>query len=145
MTRLRSAQLTDIDFLLCHPARPTLATVAAQIQDGHLRIIEMDGEPIGFIKFYTLWEDLPFLEVIYILPPRRKFGFGRDAVRLWEAEMAELQFDFVLTSTRSDEDAQHFWRHIGYVDCGTLTWGGNPSEIFMQRTTRTNSLSERPA
>ena len=136
MTLLRPAKLTDIDFLSCHPARPVPATVSAQIRDGRLRIIEVDGEPIGFIKFCSLWEDLPFLEVIYILPPRRKFGFGREALRLWEAEMAELKFDFVLTSTRSDEHAQHFWRHIGYSDCGVLTWGDNPSEIFMQRDIR---------
>lgn len=34
--------------------------------------------------------------------------------------MRGLQYSLVMTSTQSDEEAQHFYRKIGYKDAGCL-------------------------
>ena len=39
----------------------------------------------------------------------------------WEREMAALGHDMVMTSTQSDETAQHFYRKLGYRDSGGFT------------------------
>ena len=39
----------------------------------------------------------------------------------WEADMIARGYDLVMTSTQSDEEAQHFYRKLGYKDCGGLT------------------------
>ena len=129
----RPAINTDFDFLRGLSERPPEDILEAQIRDGRLRIIESHGSPIGFLKFCVLWETLPFIELLFVIESQRGCGNGRKAVRAWESEMARLGFDLVLTSTQADESAQHFWRKLGYLDCGALAVRNKPSEIFMQR------------
>ena len=53
----------------------------------------------------------------------------------WEDEMRGLGYKMVMTSTQADEQAQHFYRKLGYVDRGCLVLDGTPfeqaQEIFM--------------
>jgi ribosomal protein S18 acetylase RimI-like enzyme len=53
----------------------------------------------------------------------------------WENEMRELGFKMVMTSTQVDEEAQHFYRKLGYKDRGGLCLDGTPfeqpQEMFM--------------
>ena len=53
----------------------------------------------------------------------------------WENDMKEQGYGMALISTQVDEDAQHFYRKIGYKDCGgfTVDIPGNeqPMEMFM--------------
>src|SRR5579884_1992648 len=128
---LRAATERDFAFLRTFSTGPDDEKLRAQIRDGRLRIIESAGEPVGFLKFYVLWEVLPFIEVILVREDRRRHGIGRDAVRSWEREMAARSFRRVLISTQADETAQEFWRRIGYRDCGSLMLPGCPAELFM--------------
>ena len=49
--------------------------------------------------------------------------------------MKSQGYDFILTSTRVDESAQHFYRKLGYKDCGGLLIDipnyEQPMEIFL--------------
>src|SRR5687768_13674942 len=130
MSLLRMAVPEDLNFLRAFAEPPSIDILEAQIRDGRLRIVEWEGKPIGFIKFYALWETLPFIEVIALLKSERRRGHGTRAVRAWENEMASRGFDLALTSTQSDESAQHFWRKVGYRDCGALTVRNKPAELF---------------
>jgi ribosomal protein S18 acetylase RimI-like enzyme len=38
----------------------------------------------------------------------------------WEEDMKSKGYDMVLTSTQVDEEAQHFYRKLGYKDCGGI-------------------------
>ena len=38
----------------------------------------------------------------------------------WEKDMNSQGYGMHLTSTQVDEDAQHFYRKLGYKDCGGL-------------------------
>jgi ribosomal protein S18 acetylase RimI-like enzyme len=128
---LRAATQRDFAFLRAFSTGPDDEKLRAQIRDGRLRIIETTGEPVGFIKFYILWEVLPFIEVIMVCEDRRRRGIGRDAVRSWEREMAARSFRQTLTSTQANETAQEFWRRIGYRECGSITLPGQPAELFL--------------
>ena len=88
---------------------------------------------MGFLKFHVIWESLPFIELLVILETERGLGYGTRAVREWERQMAERGFDLVVMSTQASATAQHFWRKLGYTDCGALTIRDQPAEIFMQR------------
>ena len=130
---LRDAQATDLAFLRDFSREPCDDRLRAQIQDGRLRIIESSEGPVGFIKFYVLWEVLPFIEVIIIRNDCRGRGIGKAAVRAWEEEMSAQSFQRAIISTQADETAQYFWRRVGYQDCGTLELPGRPVELFMYR------------
>lgn len=130
---LRPAEDTDFAFISGFSSDLQDDRLRAQIRDGRLRIIESTEGPVGFIKFYVLWEVLPFIEVIIIRDDCRGRGIGKAAVRDWEQEMCARSFRRAIISTQADETAQHFWRRIGYHDCGSLTLPGRPAELFMYR------------
>lgn len=130
---LRAASERDFAFLRALSTGPDDETLHAQIRDGRLRIMESAGEPVGFLKYYILWEMLPLIEVIVVREDRRRCGIGRDAVRAWESEMAARSFRRAIVSTQADETAQEFWRRIGYRDCGSFTLPDWPSELFLYR------------
>ena len=44
----------------------------------------------------------------------------------WENEMRKLGYKMVMTSTQVDEQAQHFYRKLGYVDRGSICLDNTP-------------------
>ena len=97
-----------------------------------------DGnEPVGLMHHAILWDNLPFLNLIYIKEEYRGRGYGTAAMRLWEEDMKNRGYKMVLISTQVDENAQHWYRKLGYVDCGGLLMNGTPfeqpMEMFMRK------------
>ena len=103
--------------------------------DGHLPRIEFDrkvrdrlglvlleGEQIiGILRWNLFWDEVPFCNLLYIAEDRRGQGNGRLLMARWEREMAAQGHDMVMTSTQSDETAQHFYRKLGYKESGGFT------------------------
>ncbi|MCY3776489.1 MAG: GNAT family N-acetyltransferase [Candidatus Aminicenantes bacterium] len=133
MNCLRSPVPSDLPVLKELWPRLSDAALEAQIRGSRIRIIQAGGKPVGFLKTHVIWESLPFIELIVIRESERGHGYGTRAVREWERQMADLGFDLVVMSTQAAATAQHFWRKLGYRDCGALTIRDQPAEIFMQR------------
>jgi hypothetical protein len=51
----------------------------------------------------------------------------------WETSHRARGHTFVLTSTVSAENAQHFYRRLGYVDCGSLLLPDEPTELILRK------------
>lgn len=45
----------------------------------------------------------------------------------WENEMRNLGYKMLMTSTQADEQAQHFYRKLGYVEKGCLVFDNTPA------------------
>lgn len=60
-------------------------------------------------------------------------GIGKSLMNRFEDDMKKAGYKFVLTSTRSDEDAQHFYRAIGYRDCGELSLPEEATELILMK------------
>ncbi|MCI8525262.1 MAG: GNAT family N-acetyltransferase [Oscillospiraceae bacterium] len=71
------------------------------------------------------------LNMLYLLEVFRGQGHGRRLMRFWEREMQKRGCSMVLTSRRSDERAQGFYRKLGYRDCGALLLPEEPLEIIL--------------
>ena len=54
-------------------------------------------------------------------------------IKQFKEDARTAGYKFVLTSTRSVEDAQHFYRAIGYRDCGELRLPDEPEELFLRK------------
>jgi len=54
-----------------------------------------------------------------------------------EEDMREQGYGMLLTSTQADETAQHFYRKLGYKDCGSLMITvpayAQPMELFLEK------------
>ncbi len=100
-------------------------------------IIWKENNRAGLMYYSVLWDNLPFLNLIFIEDKYRKQGIGTEAMQLWEADMKKQNYKMVLISTQVDEDAQHFYRKLGYIDCGALLLDGTPldqpMEMFMRK------------
>ena len=84
------------------------------------RWIKTDGGIVGILRYQLFWETIPFLTLLLLKEAHRRQGFGRAAMALWESELVRAGHRMVLVSARADESAQHFYRTLGYRDCGCL-------------------------
>lgn len=93
--------------------------------------------PVGLMWHNVLWDNLPFLNLLFVAPEHRGKGYGAGAMAQWEQEMKKRGHRMVLVSTQVDESAQAFYRKLGYVDCGGLVFHDTPfkqpMELFMRK------------
>jgi len=108
-----------------------------KIRDLRGYVISDSGKPIGVMRYNLFWDNIPFLALIIFEEAYRGKGFGRQAILAWEQEMRALGYKMVMTSTQVDEDAQHFYRKLGYVEKGCLSFDNTPltqpMEMFMTK------------
>jgi Acetyltransferases len=91
-------------------------------------IISDNEMPIGIMRYNLFWDMVPFLTFIYIDDARQNKGFGKKAVFYWENEMRNLGYEMLMTSTQANEEAQHFYRKLGYIDRGGIFLDNTPFE-----------------
>src|SRR5262249_18023991 len=84
----------------------------------------------GWLRYGYFWDAIPFMNLIYIEEDYRRKGFGTRLIEFWEDEMRKKEYNKVMTSTMSNEQAQHFYRRQGYRDCGALLLPNEPLEIL---------------
>lgn len=97
-------------------------------------ILKESSCPIGIMRYNLFWDNIPFLTLIYFMDSYRGKGYGKQAMSHWEAEMRSIGFKYSMTSSQADENAQFFYRKLGYKDTGCLILNvpalSQPTEIF---------------
>ena len=105
-----------------------------KISEKEIIILGSESESLGFLRFGFFWDSIPFMNMLYIEEGYRKQGLGKKLVGFWELQMKEQEHSFLMTSSQSDEDAQHFYRKLGYSDAGSFTPPDEPLELlFIKR------------
>ena len=106
-----------------------------KVRDNQGYVAFINDNPIGLLRYNLFWDNTPFCTLLVIKEQYRKQGVGRSLMDYWENDMRTQGYGMVLTSTQVDEDAQHFYRKLGYKDCGGLTVDvpgyEQPMELFM--------------
>ena len=97
-------------------------------------VLLSDGEVAGLLRYNLFWDNTPFCTMLFVDEKYRGQGFGTRLMRYWENDMKTRGYKTVLTSTQSDETAQHFYRKLGYSDCGCLLLDLQAAEIFFSKT-----------
>ncbi len=97
-------------------------------------LVLCDGEEIaGWLRWSLFWDEIPFLNMLYLLEPHRGHGHGRALMEAWEERMRRAGHAAVLTSTQANEFAQHFYRRLGYADIGAFALPGDPLELILRK------------
>jgi ribosomal protein S18 acetylase RimI-like enzyme len=104
-----------------------------KIKNKEIYVVKNKGKIIGWLRYNLFWDNIPFMNMIYFLEEYRKMGIGTELVKYWENEMKQNGYNNVLTSTQSDEEAQHFYRKIGYKEIGGFKYYNDPYEIIFQK------------
>lgn len=95
-------------------------------------VIWEGNQRIGIMTHCVLWDNLPFMNLIFIREEYRGRGFAKQAILSWENEMKEQGYKMTLISTQADEGAQHLYRKLGYIDCGGLVFHDTPFDQPME-------------
>ncbi len=108
---------------------------ARKVRDKQGYVLLEKGQPVGILRYNLFWDNTPFCTLLYVADAQQRRGHGRALMAHWEAEMKAQGYGMVLTSTQADETAQHFYRKLGYRDCGGLTptvpGYEQPMELFL--------------
>ena len=79
----------------------------------------LDGEKIiGVLRYNLFWDNTPFCTLLFIDEKYRGRGCGKLLMEHWESDMKSQGYGMLMTSTQVNEEAQHFYRELGYKDCG---------------------------
>ena len=77
-----------------------------------------DGRIIGILRFNLFWDSIPFCNMLHIDEEYQGKGYGKQLMDRWEQDMKSSGCGMVMTSTQVNEEAQHFYRKLGYKDSG---------------------------
>lgn len=106
--------------------------ILRKISSKEVLLSEICGAPVGMLRYCLWWDNIPFMNMLFVLDEHQGKGVGRMLVVAWERMMRADNFRFVMTSTQVDETAQHFYRKLGYRDCGSLLFPGQtPLEMVL--------------
>ena len=127
---IRYADIQDITVLSEHDKHISESELRNIISAKRVLVMYQEDNFIGWLRFGLFWDNIPFMNMLYILDDHRGKGNGTKLVSFWEKEMAKEGYRQVLTSTQSDEQAQFFYRKIGYTECGAILLPKEPLEMF---------------
>ena len=129
---IRYATKADVGFLIKNRRHITEDLLIAKITRNEVYVAEKNYRIIGWARYNLFWDNLPFLTMIHVLDDYRRQGYGTRLIDFWIKDMADKGFSIVLTSTQADENAQFFYRKIGFQDTGSLLIPNQGSiEIFL--------------
>jgi ribosomal protein S18 acetylase RimI-like enzyme len=95
---------------------------------------DQENKVIGWLRYNYFWDNTPFMNMLYLNENYRNKGIGKELVEFWENEMKIKGYKLVMTSTLSNEKAQHFYRKLGYKDSGSLLLDDEPLEIIFTKS-----------
>lgn len=95
-------------------------------------VILEGNQRTGIIVHCILWDNIPFMNLLFIKEEYRNKGFAKQAIISWENEMKNQGYKMTLISTQVDEGAQHLYRKLGYIDCGGLVFNNTPFDQPME-------------
>ncbi|KKM12046.1 GNAT family acetyltransferase [Clostridiales bacterium PH28_bin88] len=124
----------DYEYLKDHDSHIRADILQNKIVAHEVIVLKENNRQIGWLRYSLFFDAVPFMSMLYIEESYRSRGLGKKLVSFWENEMKRAGYTRVMTSSRSDEQAQHFYRKQGYKDSGALLFPGEVLEIlFLKR------------
>jgi ribosomal protein S18 acetylase RimI-like enzyme len=130
---INTASEHDFDALRALDNHISPAMLAEKIARSEIFVAKIGPELVGWLRFGYFWDNIPFMNLLFVLESQRGKDIGRQLVLHWEKAMQNQGFDQVFTSTLADENAQHFYRKLGYRDCGSLFLPNEAAEIILRK------------
>ncbi len=130
---IRIADQDDKEKILKHDRHISESELKTSIMLGRVIVMELNNKFIGWLRWNLFWDNTPFMNMLYLLEEYRNKGYGRKLVLFWEELMKKDNYSLVMTSTLSNENAQHFYRSLNYIDSGSLLLKGEALEIIFTK------------
>ena len=132
---IRYATEADRDFWFSLDRHLSRDEFKRKLRDRMCYVLTQAGRPAAILRYSLFWDSIPFCTMLYVMDGEQRKGLGRMLMEHWEKEMKDRGYGLVMTSTQENEEAQYFYRAIGYTDCGELNlpFPGyeQPTELIM--------------
>ena len=138
MVNIRYVQTEDKEFWYRLDKHLPETEFVNKVRDKRGYILLLDGVPIGLLRYNLFWDNTPFCTMLFIDRDCQGKGYGKKLMEFWENDMKLQGYGMLLTSTQVDEDSQHFYRKLGYKDCGGFVIDipeyAQPMEMFLVKS-----------
>ena len=135
MVEIRYVRSEDKEFWYGLDRHLPVEEFANKVRDRRGYVLEEEGRPIGLLRYNLFWDNTPFCTMLYVDRDWQGKGYGKKLMEYWETDMRSQGYGMVLVSTQVDEEAQHFYRKLGYKDCGgfvvDIPGYEQPMEMFL--------------
>lgn len=132
--KIAYATASDYEYLQDHDRHLLGNLLSTKINQHEIYVVRnAQGLSVGWLRYGHFWDNIPFMNLLWIDELYRGQGGGKQAVLFWETDMRQKGFDLVMTSTLSSEEAQHFFRKLGYRDAGCLLLPNASLEILFMK------------
>ncbi|MCO5223227.1 MAG: GNAT family N-acetyltransferase [Thermomicrobiales bacterium] len=130
---MRCAAAEDEAFLIKHDHHVRPNVLRQLIEAGQILVAEDEGVLIGWLRWNLFWDEIPFMNMLFVLEHHRGHGLGSALMDAWETAARNTGHKAVMTSSQADEEAQHLYRKRGYVDCGALLLPDQAAEVIFRK------------
>ena len=135
MLEIRYVQLEDKAFWYRLDKHLAEREFERKVREKRGYVLLDDNKPIGLLRYNLFWDNTPFCTMLFVDRNNQNKGYGKKLMEHWEADMKSQGYGMLLTSTQVDEKAQHFYRKLGYRDCGGFVIDvpgyEQPMELFL--------------
>jgi GNAT superfamily N-acetyltransferase len=104
------------------------------VEAGRVTVGVAEGSVRGWLRWGLFWDEIPFLNMLFVVEQHRGQGLGTRLIRHWEDQRRAAGHRSVMTSTSATERAQHLYRRLGYRERGCLTLLAEPLEIIFVKS-----------
>ncbi len=135
MTDIRYVRAEDKEFWYSLDRHLPENEFENKVRDDRGYVLSENGKPVGLLRYNLFWDNTPFCTMLFIDKDHRRKGYGKMLMEYWEKDMRSKGYGMLLTSTQVNEEAQHFYRKLGYKDCGgfvvDIPGYEQPMEMFL--------------
>lgn len=131
--KIRPATMRDLETVAHHDWHVTKKELSDLIERSRVIIAETDEGFAGWLRYGLFWDIVPFMNMLHLREEERGKGYGKMLVEYWENEMRAMGYPKVMTSSQSDEYAQHFYVKLGYTAVGSFLLRGDTLEILFEK------------
>lgn len=134
MRTTRYAEISDKKFWYSLDKHLPETEFADKVRTKRGYVLLLNEKPVGLLRYNLFWDNTPFCTMLFVDAAYQGNGCGKQLMEHWENDMKTQGYGMLLTSTQADETAQHFYRKLGYKDCGGLVMDlpccAQPMELF---------------
>ena len=135
MIKIRYVKDEDKDFWYGLDKHLPETEFEKKVRDNQGYVLMENGKKTGLLRYNLFWDNTPFCTMLFVDWSRQKKGYGLALMNHWENDMKSKDYGMVMISTQEDENAQHFYRKLGYKDCGgfilDIPGYEQPMQLFM--------------
>jgi GNAT superfamily N-acetyltransferase len=88
------ASSADLPFLGDVDTHVSADTLADLVSMRRVMVVAADGDAVGFLRWGLFWDQIPFMNLLWVLPDWRGRGVGTTLVEAWETSQLAAGHDW---------------------------------------------------